>query len=43
MSKLKEKQKRKMMMMGNSEGKAPVAGKFDPFVLLKDVEVRKKV
>lgn len=32
-----------MMMMGNSEGKGPVAGRFDPFVLLKDIEVRKKV
>jgi hypothetical protein len=30
-----------MMMMGNSEGKAPVSGRFDPFVLLKDVEVRR--
>lgn len=32
-----------MMMMGNSEGKGLIAGRFDPFVLLKDIEVRKKV
>jgi hypothetical protein len=30
-------------MMGKSEAKSPAVGRFDPIVLLKDIDVRKKV
>ena len=29
--------------MGKTDAKSPAAGRFDPMVLLKDLDIRKKV
>jgi hypothetical protein len=41
--KLRDKQLKRTMMMGKTEVKSPSAGRFDPIVLLKDPDIRRKV